>query len=148
VTRAVIGTGSSLASLAFVAREALALAIVAVAKTTARALSVPVASNVTVRLTAVSNTAVARRVEVTNLDSLVISITTKEAQSVIKTLSVGGLHVGRVDEGNLVGADSLGAVTGVLRETEAPVVVALADAVLSAGTVARASIVTASLGVC
>jgi len=64
---------------------------------------------------------------------------------VVHALSVGGLEVRRVDEGDLIGADALGAIATVLAEAEAPVVVALADAALTADTVAGAGVVAASL---
>jgi hypothetical protein len=149
VARAVIGTGSSLAPLAFVAREALALAVIAVAKTAARALSVSVASYASIWLAARSVSTVAGRVEVTNLEGIIISsASSKGSLGVIKTLSVGGLQVRRVNEGNLIRADSLGAISRVLSEAETPVVVALANTILSTSSVARASIVTTSLGIC
>jgi len=145
VTRAVIGTGGSLATLAFVAREALALAVVAVAKTTAGTFSVSMTSYVSVRLAAIDVSHIAGGVEVTNLDGIIIrSACVCHARlsivigslGVIKTLSVGGLQVRRVDEGNLVRADSLGAITRVLGESETPIVVALANSILSTSSVA------------
>ena len=77
-------------------------------------------------------------VKVTNLNSVVICISSSRgpAAGVVVALSVGRLKVRRVDEGDLVGAGSLRAIARVVAQAEAPVVVALADAVGAASAMA------------
>lgn len=140
VAGAIIGAGSALAALALIAGEALALTSIAVANTTARALSISVASHTLVLHSTILITRIA---VVTDLGGGLLD----ELKDVIvvHALSVGGLEVGRVNEGNLIGADALGAIATVLAETEAPVVIALTDAALTADTVAGAGVVATSL---
>jgi hypothetical protein len=141
VAGAVIGAGSALAALALIAGEALALTRVAVANTTARALSISVAGHTLVTKSLLIITSGGTKV--TNLVGIVIN--GSKLIIVVHALSEGRLKVRGVNEGNLVGADALGAIATVLAETKAPVVVALADAALAADTVARAGVIAASL---
>jgi hypothetical protein len=81
-------------------------------------------------------------IEASALASLAVADTTAGA---LKVLVEVALTVGGVDPGDLEGADALRAVTGVVGEADAPVVVALAHVVGGAVTVARALVVAGSV---
>jgi hypothetical protein len=80
--------------------------------------------------------------EALTLTTLTVANTTSRALSILVMTTN---FVRSIDPSDIEGADALGAISTVVREAEAPVVVASADTALTAGTVTRAGVVTTGI---
>jgi hypothetical protein len=94
------------------------------------------ASGTLASLTLVSGEALARA-------SVAIADTLGGTLSVLVVLAE---RIGGINPGEFEGADALGAITRIIRETKTPVVVTSTDTVEAAGTVTRALVIAASDG--